>query len=257
MKLGIYLCVFLLFCAKVTLAQDIIVKKDGSEISCKVLKMDAREVVYAPIVDNPDMTEVLKIDEIFMIKFENGTKKVFGENRETNAQNDSLVKHRIGVNFNLGSFGLYNVNNVFTKADYTLALISSYDRMLSPKLGLGTEVMVLLAKPKTPDNFRMILNANVKVIGHFPLTEKLYINPQAVFGFSFWPESSSVPYLDSTFNELRIGWNTRFFLGFEYVCNKKLSISVDVGYSASSSCYIDSWITHDMMMLGIGPVFKF
>ena len=61
-------------------AQDVIMKKNGEEFNAKVLGITT-EVVKYKRSDNPDgpLISILK-SEVFMIKFANGTKEVFGLN---------------------------------------------------------------------------------------------------------------------------------------------------------------------------------
>ncbi|MEI6123591.1 MAG: DUF2846 domain-containing protein [Bacteroidota bacterium] len=73
-KLFLFLIGILLF--NFLSAQDIIIKKNGDEISAKIQEVGITEIKYKK-VDNPDgpLFSILKT-EVFMIKFENGTKEV-------------------------------------------------------------------------------------------------------------------------------------------------------------------------------------
>ncbi|WP_345161031.1 hypothetical protein [Pontibacter saemangeumensis] len=65
-------------------AQDYIVKLNGDEIPARVLEVTLEDVVY----HHPDSTETLTSRipkaEVFMIRFENGTKEVFTQNLPEN-----------------------------------------------------------------------------------------------------------------------------------------------------------------------------
>ena len=60
-------------------AQDVLVKRNGEEIEVKVLEIALQEIKYKRF-DNQDgpVISILKSD-VFMIKYENGTKTVFNE----------------------------------------------------------------------------------------------------------------------------------------------------------------------------------
>jgi hypothetical protein len=67
-------------------AQDIIVKTDGSEIEAKVTDIGLTEIKYKKF-SNPDgPVYVMPKNEVFMIKYENGEKDVFGL-QEATAEN--------------------------------------------------------------------------------------------------------------------------------------------------------------------------
>lgn len=72
-----------LFIAHTTLAQDIIIKRNGDEISSKVLEVTVETIKYQRL-DNPEgpIISILK-NEVFMIKYANGTKETFTTNRTT------------------------------------------------------------------------------------------------------------------------------------------------------------------------------
>jgi hypothetical protein len=70
---GIYFC-FILF------AQDTIVLKNGNEIKAKVIEIGVKEIKYK-IFDYPDGPDIyISKSNIFMIKFQNGTKTVINQN---------------------------------------------------------------------------------------------------------------------------------------------------------------------------------
>lgn len=67
-----------------TYAQDLIIKKDGSDISVKVLEITITEVKYNKFnnLSGPIFT-ILKSD-VLMIRYENGTKDIFNESVPVN-----------------------------------------------------------------------------------------------------------------------------------------------------------------------------
>ena len=64
-------------------AQDVITKKNGDEINAKVLEITQSEIKYKKFDNQTGPTFSLSISDIFMIRYENGTKDVF----ETATQN--------------------------------------------------------------------------------------------------------------------------------------------------------------------------
>lgn len=68
----------LLAFAAATVAQDVITLKNGDEINAKVTTVTSTEIEYK-LAANPDGPSYIKpLSEIFMIKYENGHKDVFG-----------------------------------------------------------------------------------------------------------------------------------------------------------------------------------
>ena len=64
--------------------QDIIIKRNGEEIKSKVIEVGTTEVKYKKIDNiNGPIFSIFKSD-VFMIKYENGTKDVFNEDKSVN-----------------------------------------------------------------------------------------------------------------------------------------------------------------------------
>jgi hypothetical protein len=80
MKIKISLTFLVLVFVFAAHAQDILIKKNGDEIRCKVLELTPEKIVYSSqgAVDSlpPETLEVKKA-EVFMIRYQNGTKDVF------------------------------------------------------------------------------------------------------------------------------------------------------------------------------------
>ncbi|MEI6852315.1 MAG: DUF2846 domain-containing protein [Bacteroidota bacterium] len=70
-------------------AQDVIFKKNGDEIKAKIQEVGVTEVKYKKFEsqDGP-VYSILKTD-VFMIKYENGTKDVFTSDASTNVSNNN------------------------------------------------------------------------------------------------------------------------------------------------------------------------
>lgn len=87
-------------------SQDIIIKTNGDEIKAKVVLIDIDKIQYKKFenIDGPAYT-ILKA-EVFMIKYENGTKDVFGTEKEQikdTAIKKTLLKNEI-INKKGGDF---------------------------------------------------------------------------------------------------------------------------------------------------------
>lgn len=93
-------------------SQDIITKKDGSEIEAKVTEVGTNEVKYLRFGTTSPIYTLLK-SEIFMIKYENGDKDVFNEvsvpaqqqeviadNTVVSDQNQKKYKYTLGKTIN-------------------------------------------------------------------------------------------------------------------------------------------------------------
>ena len=64
-------------------AQDIILKKDGSEIKAKVIEITEQSVKYKEYQYQSGATRNVLISDVFMITYENGTKEVFNKQSST------------------------------------------------------------------------------------------------------------------------------------------------------------------------------
>lgn len=164
----------------------------------------------------------------------------------------------IGIDLNAGSFGLFNVNDVFTKAEYTVGTNLYADFGVHPNFTIGAEQMVIWGKPKTPDGTRLIMNTNARFKLRFETFEKVNFNILVAGGFSFWPNSTEVAYLTPSLNDTRFGWDFRAAAAADFILGNHFSLVTSFGYLASSSSSDDIvWITHDSMLISVGPKFRF
>lgn len=86
-------------------AQDIIMLKDGSEITAKIIRVGDNEVEFKKWENQDGPTFAKKTTDVFMIKYANGQKEVF--NKETPSQNQNQSQAPIVVVNNNN----YNNNN--------------------------------------------------------------------------------------------------------------------------------------------------
>jgi hypothetical protein len=71
----------ILLCSIKIYAQDLIIKKNGDEIQAKVLEILPELIKYKKKSNLEGPTYTLELSEIFMIKYQNGSKAVFKEKR--------------------------------------------------------------------------------------------------------------------------------------------------------------------------------
>ena len=64
-------------------AQDIIVKKDGSTITSKVLKITANEIEYKKFTNQDGPTYTVEKSEVLSINYENGERDTFSQTTST------------------------------------------------------------------------------------------------------------------------------------------------------------------------------
>lgn len=67
----------LLMCSVSTWAQDVIVKRDGTAIVCRIVNVSSLEIVYKKWTDLQGPNLVMSIADAASITYENGEKKVF------------------------------------------------------------------------------------------------------------------------------------------------------------------------------------
>ncbi len=73
---SIFMCLVFL-CTLTAAAQDVIVKKDGSTIICRVVELGKTEVIYKRWSDLQGNNYVMNLTDVKAINYENGEKKTF------------------------------------------------------------------------------------------------------------------------------------------------------------------------------------
>lgn len=133
MKNLILLTFIMLFSAKL-FAQDVIILKDGTEIKAKVLKVGISEIDFKKFenIDGPQYT--MTKGQIFMIKYENGTKDVFNKVETT----DNVEDVNQMADTSLFTKGKNDANkNYHTEGGGVTCLVSAID----PIIGLIPAIM--------------------------------------------------------------------------------------------------------------------
>ncbi len=67
----------MLLCSIRVAAQDVIVKRDGNAIACRIINVSSLEVVYKKWTELNGKNYVLSVSDVASITYENGEKKVF------------------------------------------------------------------------------------------------------------------------------------------------------------------------------------
>lgn len=85
-------------CPLFALAQDVIVKKDGNAVICRIVEVGKTEVVYKRWANLQGSNYVMNISDITSIQYESGEKKVFDVAHPTpaNAQPSVMQNRQIG-----------------------------------------------------------------------------------------------------------------------------------------------------------------
>ncbi len=87
------LVLFFVLCPMIAMAQDVIVKKDGSTIVCRVEKVSDTEVTYKLWSDLKGSSYIMDKSLVSAINYENGKKETFSETTSLytpNNQNDGV-----------------------------------------------------------------------------------------------------------------------------------------------------------------------
>lgn len=173
-------------------------------------------------------------------------------------KDESDAKKYIGLSTHFGAFGLFNVNNVFTKASYSFGFTPYIDFKVHPNFLIGAEWMTMWGKPMTSDDPRMMMSPNLRLSLLFEPFEKVDFNFLVASGFAIWPGNTATPALTPTLNDTRYGWDFRAIAGSNIDLSTKAQLNLSFGYWASSSSSDDIvWITHDSMIITLGPKWRF
>ncbi len=91
---SIFMCLVFL-CTLTAAAQDVIVKKDGSTIVCRVVELGKTEVIYKRWSDLQGNNYVMNLTDVKAINYENGEKKTFNTVTEQgNNANEQFIHNR-------------------------------------------------------------------------------------------------------------------------------------------------------------------
>ena len=118
----VYVCVFLIICQFSLSAQDIITKKDGTDIKAIVLEVSSNEVKYK-LFDEPDgVTYVDKKYDIVMITYESGRREIFA----TNSYSDLYTTNREPVEGIVPNMKYKQLKHMYNHKEYTKTIGDRY-----------------------------------------------------------------------------------------------------------------------------------
>jgi hypothetical protein len=125
--------------SSISFAQDLLTKKNGEDISAKILEVDITEIKYKKFDDlNGPIFTILK-SEVLLIRYENGTKDIFVDEEKTGSN--------LFLNDNPFAQGQSDALQYYKeyKAASTGTLITS---LFSPFLGLVPAIVTSSTPPK-------------------------------------------------------------------------------------------------------------
>lgn len=136
----------LVFTVSNGIAQDIITNKNGDEIKSKVLEVSQSEIKYKKIGNPSGPTYSIPKSDVFMIKYENGEKDVFGENTKIKNDNSTTINSDDDDLYSKGredAIANYKGNN--SGAGATLATTS----LISPLIGIIPAAIITSNEPSS------------------------------------------------------------------------------------------------------------
>lgn len=222
-----------------TYAQDVITKKDGSEIQAKVLEVISTEVKYKKFDNQTGPTYSIQKSEVLMVKYENGTKDIFA-NESSNVPNVTPEKGKsiIGDTFNPMSKGKYflspnlaynyNVDSEFSYAIKTINLSFNIDEgyFVSDNFAITSTIGVNYYK--TPSTTSSVAKNKVVTIPGYSATSfiwgaglRYYIESKYLVGATFLSQKQKDFDAFSLLN---------FQFGYSFSQSKKFALEPSVNY---------------------------
>ncbi len=85
----------LFLCTLSATAQDVIIKKDGNTIVCRVVELTKSEVTYKRWTDLQGSNYVMNLKDVSAIHYENGEKKTFNTvTEQSSSSNEQFIFNR-------------------------------------------------------------------------------------------------------------------------------------------------------------------
>jgi hypothetical protein len=216
-------------------AQDVILKKDGSEIPAKVIEITDQQVKYKDFNFQDGPTRNLNISEVFMITYENGQKEVFNKIVETGTpppppkpQSVSSCAKKLAFGLDLGLGGSFlSMNGLRSITFFAPGLGFRLMHHFNPYIGLDcfkfnwiTDIATT-AKDKNgniPYTIRLQLMPGIR--GNTPAFYKC-MSGYAAFRLG-WGVDVGDPHFEGLCLETEIGMNfsRTVFAGFAYNYHK-------------------------------------
>jgi len=133
-------------------AQDVIIKKDGSEVEVKVLEIGAEFVKYKKLSNLDGPIYSITKNEIFLIKYENGEKDIFNDLSTQPISNKNIVKKNyIRKGLHLGAHitpGTGSVSINFQEKGFAINGGVDFNIFFTDNVGIGTGLSFLAQKIK-------------------------------------------------------------------------------------------------------------
>ena len=168
MKKLFLLIAVVLFSASFAFGQDVIIKRNGEEISAKILEVNTSNIVYKRFDNIEGPTFLILKSELLMIRYENGTKDIFiGKQRQEKSMEERKKRGHIGISLGMsipvGKFG----SNSLTKNDSGLAKLgAAFDVSFAYRFSENVAAAILLHGQANPVDESTLENAsaeNVKI----------------------------------------------------------------------------------------------
>ncbi len=134
-----YLLFFVcLFVANLLKSQDLVTRQNGEEIKVKVIEITDTDLKYKKFDNQDGPIYNMKLKDIFMIVYENGSKEVFtAKNNESKANSEDQDAYQNGISDAKVYYKSYKLAG-------TITLLSS---ILSPLIGLAPAVAFTVTSP--------------------------------------------------------------------------------------------------------------
>ena len=101
------LTIFQIVIINTAFSQDLLIKKNGEEIKVKVMEINQSEIKYKKALNLTGPIYTISKSDIFMIRYEDGTKDVFNEEKTKN-NNDNNIN-----NLDMASKGKEDANTFY------------------------------------------------------------------------------------------------------------------------------------------------
>ena len=141
-----------------THAQDKIMFIDGTEILSKVIEINNTEIKYKNFADIYGPTIITLKKNIFIIKYENGTKEVFTENLIKDSPKNIQVETKLNTNYcvkkgnkiidafygvTFNNYGASTLNNYWPRPNNITnkyCIGGAFEYLVNNKIGIGAEI---------------------------------------------------------------------------------------------------------------------
>ena len=166
-------------------AQDVITKRNGDEIMARVLEITQNEIKYKKFDNQTGPTFTLSISDIFMIRYENGTKDVFGTATATQKPVSQNQNYDRNVTTNQNAQVAYKPN-FFNMSDREQAqFLEINDPELYRKFHSGMVLRGVGKGLSIPGWILFGLGGVATIVGIVDEDEELIVNGATVIGGGF------------------------------------------------------------------------